>query len=169
MGNDENIFDQLWEKNINAKSEYEGGNLILLGEGDDTYENFDVGDRNPYSVFKSTFNEETEEWNYLNPQDVDQIITQIPALSDDYQDKIKFLFDRLPFWLEKYRELEEKMFQIDPDYVIKQWKGVDVLISLGSRYHRWTHQYPDKIRQIRYLIQPTEFSKDLCQKRLNIQ
>lgn len=153
----EEEFTDLWEKNVVLiKIEGIGWNVILIDQTNE-YPTFDIKDRNPYFVFKSQYLD-GKEWQFDKPDEVKRIIELIPELPDRLSEKIRLLFDKLPFWLYEFKAVENFMFEIEKEYVIKMWKPVKLLIELGEQYHRYDYKIDPKLRAPKRLITPNEYS-----------
>jgi len=79
----------------------------------------DLFKRNPTKVFVTN---EGRDYRYY--QEVLQFFELIPQISSKSNKKLLALCQYLPYWLEHYSELEEKIFKLDLEQTLKDWKEI---------------------------------------------
>ncbi|MBA7708074.1 hypothetical protein ES703_116961 [subsurface metagenome] len=98
------LFEALWETNIELKDS-----------------STELTDRNLTKVFVCHHVEDSG-YNFTYTGEVNQILVLIPKLSSKHNDKIELLFNHLPFWQQKFSNIEEAMYSINPEKVQETWK-----------------------------------------------
>ena len=98
------LFEALWKSNINLQDP--PTSLI---------------ERDPTKVFVCHYIEDSG-WSYRYHQEISQFLDFIQLVSPKSAEKIKTLYQYLPFWLENYWVIEEAMYKIKSELVLKNWK-----------------------------------------------
>ncbi len=101
------IFVALWNANVEIKNS-DKNNFFQ---------------RDPVKFFRSLGRNNHDRRRFIeNGAEVKDLINTLPFISDKYFDKVKLLFDSMPIWIKKYKNISECMYRFDKDEFYEGWE-----------------------------------------------